>query len=645
MDNKKKIKKEDIVVRIRKLRVNYELRYDYLKVLTEYIKKLPKEHRKTRKDSIIDINGQPKDDWVRTISEAKIGEIISFLIDNKIRFVFENITQDVIDRLRNQYIERQKKIALALKLKAEKLDVSNEDYSFMKIEPYDFQKKAIKFFEINKGKAILGDQPGVGKTCPSFAYALKHKLKTIIICPASLKLMWKNEIEKFTNEKAFIYKFKPKKKSKIKAYTKEESLFHIINYEAVETYLKLEYHHTCKGNLLKADGKMGACGWKQIDLKKSYRKCPVCENTGTVKSRSGKLVGFADKFGIELFPEDYDLIIIDECHRIKELKTSWTKVIHKAFKNLPRKILVSGTVIKSRPIEFFSSLSFVDHEEWKNYHDFGVRYGAGYQSGFGWDYSGASHLDELFLRVSPYFLRRLKKDVLKELPEKTYIEIPIELTDIEYREYQKLEKAVKKEIVDNVEIEKDESFLEKIHKLKKFTGHVKLNRLKEIIQDVIDTGEKVVIISDYQEIAKEVYEHFKEVAVLHTGLMDDEEKQESVDKFQNDKKIKVFSGMVIASGVGITLTAASKMYRIGFAWTPSDMEQIEDRIHRASSTADKIEIITLITQDTVDEDINDLLEEKAFVVSKTLDNKQKEIKTTTYTESIYHELIKKLKNK
>ena len=129
-------------VKIRKLVVNFELRYDYLKVLTEYIKRLPKEHRKVRKDSVIGMDGLPKDEWVRSISEARIGEIIAFLIDNKIRFAFENITSDVIDRLRSEYLGRQKKIAEVLKLKAEQLDITGEDYSFMKIQPYEYQKKS-----------------------------------------------------------------------------------------------------------------------------------------------------------------------------------------------------------------------------------------------------------------------------------------------------------------------------------------------------------------------------------------------------------------------------------------------------------------------------------------------------------------------
>ena len=993
---KKPSETEPIVVRIRKLRTNFELRYDYLKVLTEYIKRLPKEHRAVRKDSIMGLDGVPKDDWVRIVSEAKMGEILSFLIDNKIRFVFENVLPEVLDRLRSEYLEKKKRIAEVLRLKAEQLDVSGEDYSFMKIQPFEYQKKAVKFFEINNGVSILGDQPGVGKslktselvftkngateigfikvgneifsqdgnlynvsgvypqgtidsyrvtfnddsfvecnmehiwmvrdvnrrkrktgwipktlrelvdsglsynhvgkrlktgrkpvlkweipttspvnypkkdfvidpyilgaligdgnltqksicisipgsqrqikeiidsklpsgfktklnkftncpqyyltrnmcvgkniikqeikrlnlnvksqqkfipkdymyasieqrlgllnglmdtdgsadknkihyhtkskqlaedvvklvqslggqssikkydrtienkgieyrvnvrmkmcpfcldqkkqnwnikksnycskyirsveyvgkeehvcisvdspdktylttnyivthnTAPAFAYAVKHNLKTLVICPASLKLMWRKEIMKFTSEKAFVFKFKPKKKSKVIAHTKDESLFHITNYESIESYIKIEYHHKCGGVMVQKDGKLGRCTWEQTDLAKQYKKCPVCENTGSIKSRAVSLVSFRDDFGQEIDPDDYGLIIIDECHRMKEMRTTWTKIIHKAFSHIPKKLLLSGTVIKNRPSEFFSVLSFIYPEEWKNSHEFGVRYGAGYKDNFGWNYDGASNLEELFTRVSPYFLRRLKKDVLKELPPKTYLEIPIELDDKEYAEYQRLEKEVIKEIVNGKEIEKKESYLAKIHKLKLFTGRIKAKKAKEMIEDIIESGEKVVVVSDYIEIAKEIYNEFKEIAVLHTGTMLDADKQLSVDRFQEDDNIKVFSGMIIASGVGNTLTTASKLFKLGFSWSNSDEEQVEDRIHRVGATAENIEIIRFICQDTIDEDIAELLEDKAYVVTKTLDNKEYKKESRIVDESIFKNLIEKLKNK
>ena len=643
-----KIKKEpkekkNFSVNIRKLRANYELRFDFNKMLTEYIKTLPKEHRGVRVDSIIQLDGSEKSEWVRLIREVAMGQVISFLLDNGIQFSFENVPEEDINKLRAEYLDRQRRLSLSLKLKAEQLKISEEPMSFMKIQPYHYQKQADKFFEINNGISILGDQPGVGKTCSAITYATKNKFKTLVVCPASLKLNWRKEILNFTNEKAFIYKFKPKKKSKMEAFKKEDSIFHIVNYESLETYLKIEWKHVCKGQKIIPGKGMVTCNTEIIDLQKKHKECPMCKTQNAFKSRIIGYKGFTDDFDQFIDPTEYDLIVIDEFHRIKEKKTGWTQIIKEAFRDvIPKKILLSGTAIKSRPAELFMALNFLDPKTWNNQHEFGVRYCAGYQDTFGWKYDGASNLEELYERISPIFLRRLKKDVLKDLPPKTYTNIPIELTPEEYKEYTKsLEDCIK--IIDGKEVK--EGYLERVLKLKLMLAKFKLKRAIDFIQDVVDSGEKIVIMSDFQEIAEAIHEHFKDVCVLHTGSMSDVNKQESVDRFQTDKKIKIFSGMIIASGVGITLTAASKLMFLGFAWTSGDMEQAEDRIHRASTTHDNVQIITPYVVDTIDEDIMQMLDEKSQLVGKVLDNKSTKKDVKNADESILKSLFRKMGEK
>jgi SNF2 family DNA or RNA helicase len=97
--------------------------------------------------------------------------------------------------------------------------------------------------------------------------------------------------------------------------------------------------------------------------------------------------------------------------------------------------------------------------------------------------------------------------------------------------------------------------------------------------------------------------------------------------------------------VGITLTAASRFIFMGFAWTPSDMEQAEDRIHRASTTHDNIQIITPYCLDTLDEDILELLDEKSKIVSRVLDGQaiKKDVKKAD--ENIMQSLFKRLMDK
>jgi SWI/SNF-related matrix-associated actin-dependent regulator 1 of chromatin subfamily A len=634
-------------VKIRKIRVNYELRFNYLPVLTTFIKTLPREHRQVRVDNVLDVNGGTRDEWVRIIREVQMGNIISFLVDNSIPFVFENLLPEELNKLRQEYLDRQKRVKEALKLKEADLTFDDMDFSFMKIEPYDYQKQAVKFFEINQGKAILGDQPGVGKTLPPITYAAKHGLRTLVICPASLKLNWRKEILKFSNEKAHVYKYNPTKKSGNINYSKEDSLFHIINYESIQTYIKLEYKHKCKGRVVVPGKGSQQCGMEIIDLTKKHKKCPDCKNSNSFTTRVNGLAFLSDKGGAYIDPDDYDLIVIDEFHRIKSVKTDWTRIIKKAFRDtVDKKILISGTAIKSRPMEFFSGLNFLDANTWNSSHDFGLRYCAAYETNFGWDYSGASNLEELFVRISPYFLRRLKSEVLSQLPPKTYTEIEIELTPSQRTQYNKLVKEMKKVLnEDGTEEEKEESYLEKIHKLKQFTGEVKMKRMIDdgVVDDIASNGEKLVVMSDYQNIAESLNKEYKDSSVLHTGSMGLEDKQTSVERFQEDKNVNLFCGMIGASGVGITLTEASKLIFLGFAWTPADMEQAEDRIHRATTTHDNIHIIQYIVVDTIDEDINALLKDKSQVVSKVLDNKDYKKEVSVSNESIFKSLIERLR--
>lgn len=970
-------KENDSTVKISKLRTNYKLTYDFNQRLNQFIKTIPKEHWSVKVENTI-INGKEKDVWSRIVSEAQMGKVMSFLIDNAMKFSFDNVCEDDLNKLRFEYKQRQDRIAEVLRLKADSLDITNDDFSFLKKQPYDYQKQAVKFFEINEGKALLGDQPGVGKSLSIMAYAAKHKIKTLIVCPASLKLNWRNEIRNFTNEQSYVFKYKPKKSSKELNYPKEDSLFHIINYESLDTYLKFEFRHKCRNK---------KCKWECEDLAKSYTICPGCNSRATINSKVNGVIGFGDKDGVSLDPNNYGLIALDEAHYIKNSTAGRTKLVKKAFLDVPKKILVSGTAMKNRPMELFSLLNFLEPKEWNNAHAYGLRYClheeapilmddlsekhikdikigdkilswqriqreklsvrrlceaevknvlirkgdlykitldngkeiistldhkwlngyskggndnlefstpkigneivyihseikkpeyfetdnfkkgylvgffrgdghcskleikkthpfreqifeyvqehkvgcanqdvesieriekyltyfnipfskkftetdscyrincsnkiaydfinqlkedkdkpwwsgflsgiydaegsgqviaqcldhnpttyglikkcldildfkyvlgkesirltggrntmvklwetsypaltrklksyilngggrfmtnknkiknielykkntdvytlttstgfyiaygmgskncAGFESPWGWDFDGASNLEELFTRISPFFLRRLKKDVLKSLPPKTFTNIPLELSDKEYREYKKIEKGVVDDITkegEGDEPEKLNNHLTNIHKLKMFTSQIKLKNAIDIIQDIIDADEKVVAFSQYVNIAQAIAEHFEDKAVVFTGKNNITEKQDAVDAFQKNPKIKVFSGTIGAAGVGITLTAASKLIFIDKAWDPSSNEQAADRIHRASSTASNIQIISMTCEDTIDEDIENLLTEKEKIITKALDNTVLTKNVNNVELSIFKQLVAKLREK
>lgn len=589
-------------------------------------------------------DGSTKEDWVRIIRDVQIGSLIVFLIDNGMEFILENVTASELQDIKREYHARQERIKQALKLKGESLDVSGDDFSFMKLPPYEYQKKAIKFFDINKGVSILGDEMGIGKTVSAIGYAVKNKKKTLVICPASLKLMWRDEVSKFTNEKAHLFKYWPNKRSKEVNHQKDKALFHVINYEGLSSFIKLEYKHICQGNKLDMVSKqMRKCGTEIINLNKTMKECPICSGKKTFKTRIHDVQYFRTKEGEYLDPSDYDLVIVDEFHRMKNPKTDWTQIIKRALGKIPEKLLLSGTAIKSRPIEFFVPLNFLDPKTWNDRHSFGIRYCAAYEDNFGWVYDGVSNTEELYNRISPVYLRRLKKDVLPELPPKTFTEIRVELDPSELKEYVKLETATKKLVDDNGAAGKGEkevpkTFMEKIHHIKLFTESVKLDRAADLISDVIESKDKVVLFFDYLPTAKRIKDMFGDRAVIHTGSMSQADKHDAVMKFQNDKNVNVFGGTIMSAGVGITLTSANKLIFLGQAWTPADQAQAEDRIHRANTKHDNVQIITMICVDTIDEYIHQMLKKKGQVVSKVLDNVDSDKQVKTFDQNIMSQL-------
>lgn len=614
-----------MLVTITKLRTNYQVRFPYDVAMQAFIKTIPKDQCETKMDLVQQPDGNNFEDWYRIVNLAGLSKMIDYIKTNNLKFKFTNLEQDEIEKIKNEYLERKQRSEVALINKSKDLDISKMDFSFMKIQPFVYQKQGVMFADGAFGKLIIGDQPGLGKSLQAIAYAVKNKLKTLVICPASLKLNWRNEVNKFTHEKAFIYKYKPNRKSGEVIFTKEESLFHIINYESIETFIKFNISHKCS-----------KCKWEEISLTKKHKECPGCHNLGTIKSRASHLDFITDKDGINLDPKYYDLVVCDESHYIKNSSANRTKLVKKAFQDAPRKILLTGTAIKSRPFEFFSQLNFIDPKEWKNAHHFGVKYCNGHENNFGWDYSGFSNLEELYARISPYFIRRLKSEVLSFLPPKTFTQIPIELTNVEYKEYKKLEGKI---VDESEETDGQTSYLARLQKLRQFTSQAKALRAIEFIQDVIDGGEKIVVFSEYVATANKIAEHFWQSSVLFTGDKSMTEKQNAVNSFMTDDKINVFAATTASAGVGITLTSASISLFIDQPLTPADREQAEDRIHRVSATADKIQIIRLYCQDTMDVDILQLLESKEKITSKVLDGKEITNEVDKLDASILKELI------
>lgn len=452
----------------------------------------------------------------------------------------------------------------------EKIDL--QQIPGLKAQLREFQKEGVSFIEKNNGNAIIGDEMGLGKTIQVLSWLQLHpeNRPAIIVVPASLKINWKNEAEKWmTNPEVQII-------SGVSTNTPIVGKIIIINYDI------LDY-------------------WKNTLL-----QCP------------------------------FTSLILDEVHYIKNKKTKRTKAVLALSKKAKHVIGLSGTPITNRPVEFYNSLQLVDKTgEFSSFWKYAQRYCGAKHNGYGWDFTGSSNTLELNEKVKKVMIRRLKKDVLQELPDKTFSHIPIDLDNwSEYKlaetnfiEYLKNTKG--KEIADKAA---GAETLVAIEKLKQLSFAGKLKHVLNWIEDFLESGDKLIVMAVHKNAIDAIMNKFPGISVKVDGSVSGVNRQKAVDEFQNNPNIKLFVGNIKAAGVGLTLTAASSLAFVELPWTPGDLDQASDRPHRIGQK-NAVNVYYLLSQNTIEQKIANLIDKKREVLSQVLDGKQ------VNEESLITELI------
>jgi len=456
--------------------------------------------------------------------------------------------------------EASNKLIIENAEKLKKKTESNLVIKGIKGELRGYQKLGVEFFLNNNGKAILADEMGSGKSAQSLAYVTHTgKLKTLVICPASVKFSWESEILKWTKLKPLV--ISSKTELSLKEFN-EYDIF-VINYDILKKNLS---------------------------------------SLTTIR---------------------FDCLIIDECHYVKSISALRTKTVKEIAKRVPCKLLLSGTPMLSRPIELFNSLNIIDPFVWNDWYSYSIKYCQGHAGAWGWDARGASNIEELQAKISHYFLRRKKEDILPDLPPKQFIDIPTELDGESRFKYdlafnslldylQEVKNKNDKEIAKSMQAEK----LVRLGELRKITSMSKLKDAEEIIQNVIDGGEKIVVFSCYNEPLQELYKKFEEEAVILIGSTPEMMRKEIIKVFQTNSKIKIFFGGIKCAGIGISLTAASTVLFIDQSWNPADHSQAMDRCHRIGTTAESISIFQLYAKNSIDEKMKEILKNKQEIFDR-----------------------------
>ena len=427
-----------------------------------------------------------------------------------------------------------------------------------------FQNAGVKFLEVANGNAMVADSMGLGKTAQALAYLQLHpELRpAIVVCPASLKYNWRNECEMWLETDDTIEIINSGKSHKL------EADITIINYDILNK-------------------------WKS-----------------------------------EIKNTNIKIIIYDESHYIKNQNASRSKAAKDISASAPHRILLTGTPVLNRPNELWNQLQIIDPIAYsdKNFFRWHLRYTDATKGEYGWDFSGASNIEELAENLKHVMIRRTKDQVLPELPDKRKSAIIVPITN--RKDYRKAESeffswvAEQKGLAAAKRASRVEQ-LTKIEYLKQIAAAGKMKAAIEWITDFLESGEKLVVFATHKATIHALEREFGTLAVKIDGSVSVEARQAAVDGFQNDPKVKLFIGNIKAAGVGITLTSASDVIFLELPWTPADLEQSEDRVHRIGQK-NAVNIYYLLGDHTIDENIAIMLESKKKVIDGIMSEKNTE---------------------
>jgi SWI/SNF-related matrix-associated actin-dependent regulator 1 of chromatin subfamily A len=443
----------------------------------------------------------------------------------------------------------------------------------MLVEPYEYQREGIAY-ALQKKRCIMGDEMGLGKTVQAIGVcAVTQAYPALVICPASLKVNWQREFKKFAGVNAVILsddnrntwqRFWELKRKDGRPYAE----VFITNYESLKKFFVAN---------IRREGRF------------------------TLKS-----VDFDPKINL------FRTVIIDESHKCKTATTQQSKFVQGIAQGKEYILELTGTPVVNNNVDLVQQLQIMGRlGDFGGYSKFMGRYCAGERK--------SSHLKELnYLLRKNCFFRRLKKDVLTQLPDKTRSYL---VMDIENRkEYTDAERDIIKYLVqyrdaDDEKIQKTirGAIMVKMGILKQISAKGKVKGAIDIIHNTIDGGQKLIVFCFLKEVVAALKQEFRD-AVTVTGDDNDRQKQWAVDRFQTDEKCRLIILNYRSGGTGLTLTAASNVLFVEFDWTYAGCCQAEDRAHR-NGQKNAVNCVYLLGRDTIDEYMYNLIQSKKDIAN------------------------------
>ncbi|XP_072198489.1 SWI/SNF-related matrix-associated actin-dependent regulator of chromatin subfamily A-like protein 1 [Excalfactoria chinensis] len=313
----------------------------------------------------------------------------------------------------------------------------------------------------------------------------------------------------------------------------------------------------------------------------------------------------------------FQVVIIDESHYLKNIKTARCRAAMPLLKAARRVILLSGTPAMSRPAELYTQIAAVQPGFFPQFHTFGLRYCDAKKMPWGWDYSGSSNLAELkILLEESIMIRRLKSDVLSQLPAKQRKMVVVAPEGINAKTKAMLAAEAKK-MARGYESKQQEK--EALLLFYNRTAEAKIHSVVEYILELLESGKdkflvfahhKIVLDAIVEELEKK---HFDYIRI--DGSTPSAERQSLCQKFQFSEKQAVAVLSLTAANMGLTLSAADLVVFAELFWNPGVLIQAEDRAHRIGQTS-SVNVHYLVARGTADDFLWPMIQEKIKVLGE-----------------------------
>uniref|UniRef100_A0A8C7YX47 Zinc finger, RAN-binding domain containing 3 n=1 Tax=Oryzias sinensis TaxID=183150 RepID=A0A8C7YX47_9TELE len=443
-----------------------------------------------------------------------------------------------------------------------------------------FQREGVEFALSLNGRCMIADEMGLGKTVQAIAvaYAYRQEWPLLVVVPSSLKYPWIEELERWIPE------LQP-------------------------------------GDINLVENKSHTAG--------------ICSSKVTVLGY-GLLTTDARPLVEALTRQRFSVVVVDESHYLKSRNAARTKILVPLIQSAKRAILLTGTPALGRPEELFMQIDALNPRRFGTWTDYAKKYCNAHYRYFGprrqWDCRGASNLEELHRRLSQIMIRRLKADVLTQLPPKIRQRIPFDLPKeaakeaaASFAEWERLMKGLGSGVADNPFTE----VMSLVTQMYKQTAIAKAGAVKDYIKMMLEAEQLKFLVFGHHltmlQACTEAAIEAKAGYIRIDGSVPASERNQLVHKFQNDPEIRVAILSIQAAGQGLTFTAASHVVFAELYWNPGHIKQAEDRAHRIGQTS-SVNVHYLIAKGTFDTVMWSMLNRKETVTGSTLNGRKEYLK-------------------